>query len=188
MTDEQLRALWVSMTGSERPSIQVIAEALARVPRWLNRMSAPWSVLQHTIGCGVLAEGSPPLVRLAVLFHDAEEMITGDIPRPAKTAEQSALGESVRNWLWTSVLDIPLPNQAALEVVHTIDDRMLKAEVEVIGHPRLRTMIKGDAVAFDVDLVWGMLDMDPREQVHVFTTMMNELLSQPTIKALAGRR
>lgn len=181
--------LWRAMVGEDEPTLRSVAEGLARVHRWLNRMSAPWSVLQHTLACHQLAlEEGGPITQLAVLFHDAEEMITGDIPHPVKTRAQSELGDMVRTLIWDRVVNIPAPGEASLSIVRSVDHRLLLAEVHALGHPRLRQEIPGEPDERAQDLVWSMLDMDHREQVHIFTSLVEGLLRVPTVRALYGRK
>lgn len=84
-----------------------IAVSLARQPRYNGCYAAPvdfhYSVAEHSVLCARLSAymGHPLRVQLAVLLHDAVEMITGDVTRPVKMQcpEMVALEHRMQSWL-----------------------------------------------------------------------------------------
>ena len=65
-----------------------IIHHLSQIPRWNGGTREPFSVLEHSIYCNLLvqefiAEQDLDL-RLLMLFHDAHESVTGDIPTTLK--------------------------------------------------------------------------------------------------------
>ena len=65
-----------------------IAEALSKICRFSGRISAIWSVAQHSV---LMADHATPAARPYCLLHDAKESGIGDTPTPAKRAQLVAL-------------------------------------------------------------------------------------------------
>ncbi len=177
------------------PPPEVIAQGLSTVPRWtartiLDRVGLRWSVLQHSLVCAQVAghhEPDNPLLRLTALLHDAEEFVTGDIPRPYKTLEQREQGDEIR-WEILRGLGLPEPSESLWRRVHEIDQDVGLAERWVLLHPS--EVLEKDKPAPDMDVVsqvWGLLDIDARSAIELYTEMVYDLLEVPTIKTLAGR-
>ncbi len=126
--------------GDSAPEPEEVALTLARIPRWAGATLVPWSVLQHSIAAFRLAEsmGLDDTTQLAALWHDAEEMATGDIPKPFKTAEQSQLQDALHQWMYKKVLRMPYPSQGVRGVVKGIDIELKKAEAHCYCHPLMR--------------------------------------------------
>lgn len=175
---------------------EAIARGLSTVPRWtartiLDRVGLRWSVLQHSLACVAtyqqLDPQPDPLEKLTILLHDAEEVATGDIPSPYKTAEQSALGDKIR-WEIFRGLGLPEPSESKWARVKGVDDAVGLAERWVLLHPAENI---GDAYPdpnmIALDQVWGLLDIDPRSAIEMYTELVYELLEIPSIKTLAGR-
>lgn len=186
MEAQQPAVLWTVMSGEMAPSVRWIAESLSRIPRWLNRTSRPWSVLQHVLAADEASLGEKPDVRLAVLLHDVEEAITGDIPKPCKTPEQIRLGDEIRRMVYRT-LSVPYPNVTTLERVDEIDQQIALAEASVLGHPRLRVQLRHEPDLDQCDLVWRMLDLTPRAAIDLYVDRVNALLKDPVVRALIGR-
>lgn len=77
------------------PSVLEIAHSLAQINRFTGHCARPYSVAEHSLMVADIALvrfGAPPKVRLAALFHDAHECITGDVASPIK----AVLGDAWR--------------------------------------------------------------------------------------------
>lgn len=59
---------------------EILADALAKLPRYNGRTRAPWSVAAHSLVVEALC---PPDLKAWGLLHDAHEAFLGDITTPA---------------------------------------------------------------------------------------------------------
>lgn len=66
----------------DRVSIEVIAHALSRIPRFGGHCDPFWSVAQHSILCSFFADSKDQA--LDALMHDAAEAVIGDVVSPLK--------------------------------------------------------------------------------------------------------
>lgn len=186
------------------PTVEAIARGLSTIPRWtartiLDRVGLRWSVLQHSLVCGAVASvrGDPVLLAYALL-HDCEEILTGDIPRPYKTSEQVELGRAVRREILAG-LGLPMPGGQTEEALKEIDDLVLEAERWTLLRPS--EIVEEEPTAetgglFTVqdlpDLavteeVWGLLDLDVRAGIELFTDYTTAALDDRRVKSLASR-
>lgn len=78
------------------PMLQDIAHHLAQINRFTGAASRPYSVAEHSLLVERIgaARGASPMLRLALLMHDAHEAYTSDLSSPAK----GALGSEWRNF------------------------------------------------------------------------------------------
>jgi hypothetical protein len=184
------------------PTIRDIAIGLSRIPRWAGATVRPWSVLQHSLAVGSLLSAENPVVHLAALVHDMEEVATGDIPSPFKTKTQRELGVRMRAWLYSEVLVQPLPDDATEQLVHVVDDQLKLAELLCLCHPRamwdpyFRDSVLGFVGAengedFEImgacDAVWDLIDMPEREAIETFTELVADLLNTKALRAMERR-
>jgi hypothetical protein len=163
-----------------------IGQALACVRRWNGGTVAPWSVLQHSAVCAmVAAKMKNPVAVLYASLHDAEEIFTGDTPRPYKTDEQGKLGDGIRNQILAG-FHLPAPWPLLWEQVKAIDDLVGNAERHIFVHPRLRQKI--DAPDLDVcDMIWDiyrMTESNPWSLVNSFTKIVYNCLASPEVQAI----
>ncbi len=175
---------------STPPTPEQIALGLSTVPRWtgrtiLDRVGLRWSVLQHTlVGMTLFPD---PLDQITFGLHDAEEFVTGDVPRPYKTTEQSELGREIR-WEIFHGLNLPRPTESRWERIKEADKDVQCAERWVLMHPV--EVLGGNEPDPDlavVDQVWGLLDIGPRDAIEMYTELVYDLLATPTVRTLAGR-
>lgn len=179
------------------PTVADIARGLSTIPRWtgrtvLDRVGLRWSVLQHSLVCGAVASraGEPVLVAYALL-HDAEEILTGDIPVPYKTEQQVELGREVRREILAG-LGLPKPHDGLWGQVKRIDAEVRVAEARVLINPREYAGWPPEILSMSPDLsitdeVWGLLDLDVRAGIELFTDTVSEILVDPRVKSLASR-
>jgi hypothetical protein len=122
------------------PSLIDIAVALSRMPRFGGHTRRWWSVLDHTLFCDELVKSEPDFVtresRLALLFHDAHEAITGDVPTGAKTTGLRLLQADID----VAIMDAFYPGglmgfNKYRETVKYFDRLALVAEGHVVGPP-----------------------------------------------------
>jgi hypothetical protein len=68
------------------PDIKDIAHHLAQINRFTGACSRPYSVAEHSLLVERIgaARGATPIMRLALLMHDAHEAYTSDLSSPAK--------------------------------------------------------------------------------------------------------
>lgn len=199
------------------PTVKDIAIGLSRIPRWAGATVRPWSVLQHSLAAGVLVENeNDPILHLAALAHDMEEMATGDIPKPFKTTTQSELGKRIRAWMYLEVFTQPSPDERTEEKVKAIDKQLRLAELLCLCHPRawqdpyftgevarffLQLADEGSdagagqnellATSPDVmpacDAVWDLIDMPEREAIFLFTEQVTTLLRTKRLMSMERR-
>lgn len=179
------------------PTVADIARGLSTIPRWngstiLDRVGLRWSVLQHSLVCGAVAtqRGDAVLVAYALL-HDAEEIVIGDTPKPYKTEEQTELGRAIRKEILAG-LGLPAPRGGVWDQVKQIDDQVAVAERWVLKHPRHYLNADIGPTLHDPDLrivdeVWGLLDLDVRAGIELFTDITRTVLSDSRVKSLASR-
>jgi hypothetical protein len=180
----------ITVGSSQAPTLRELAQLLARQARWNGATIRPWSVLQHQLLCMEVAQQRKysHFAVLACGVHDLEEAITGDIPRPVKTDQQSAFGEDVRRWLYKATLQLPYPEPDVIALVKDIDDEVLHAEAECLCHPRIRAALHGEpAWVSQCDTLFEMVDMSEREQVHAYVTWIEALQTWPEIRRLKER-
>jgi hypothetical protein len=70
------------------PLLQDIAHHLAQINRFTGACSRPYSVAEHSLLVERIGarRGASPILRLALLMHDAHEAYTSDLSSPAKIA------------------------------------------------------------------------------------------------------
>jgi uncharacterized protein len=70
------------------PQIKDIAHHLAQINRYTGACSRPYSVAEHSLLVERIGQqrGATPIVRLALLMHDAHEAYASDMSSPAKQA------------------------------------------------------------------------------------------------------
>lgn len=68
------------------PALKDIAHHLAQINRFTGACSRPYSVAEHSLLVERIGQerGAAPIVRLALLMHDAHEAYTTDLSTPAK--------------------------------------------------------------------------------------------------------
>lgn len=184
-----MQEIWAAMTGHPAPTLQFVAEGLAREPRWLNRTIRPWSTLQHLLACDVAGGGSALKAydRLALLFHDAEDMLCGDVPSPVKTLEQALIEEEIRRFIWEQTLRLPYPSAPAWERVTPIDHLLRKAEAQALAPTRVAAFWESAPDHEVVDVVLDILDMNPREQVFTFVDLVTQIRQDPSLRPMEGK-
>jgi uncharacterized protein len=70
------------------PQLKDIAHHLAQINRYTGACSRPYSVAEHSLLVERIGQqrGATPILRLALLMHDAHEGYTTDLSSPAKRA------------------------------------------------------------------------------------------------------
>jgi hypothetical protein len=145
------------------PTLEDITHSIAQMPRFAGHTRAAWSVLDHSVYCGWIAEPRRfPELQLAMLLHDAHECITGDIPSDVKPPAIRKL----QNDLDVRIMDRYLPGGYAMysrlmDQVHEIDKRALAAEALVLGPETVtdewREKTFGAAAEEDVKLLLSIM-------------------------------
>ena len=124
----------------EAPSIHSIAVQLSRECRYAGASLYWWPVALHSF---IVADLLPDHLKIHGLLHDAAEVVTGDIPKPAKTPQAEVLEQSVLEAIYRSEgLDLPTKEQAKL--VKEADLRTLHGEIWTVGTESLRAIYPHD--------------------------------------------
>ncbi len=123
-------------------NLNEIATSLARVTRYSGHSTKNVSVLAHTFICDRYLRDmmhiDDPLIRLAVLLHDAHEAYVGDTVRPLKREinRRSAgflttLENGLDRAIWRSLgLDMALVTEDIKAIVKEADNAALAIEVQ----------------------------------------------------------
>jgi len=167
------------------PTVEEIARALSTVPRWnartiLDRVGLRFSVLQHTLVGLALLRNAPPEEQVYWAFHDAEETLIGDIPKPYKTPDMAVQGDAIRAEILKAV-GLPWPRPGIVDVVKRTDERVRDAEALTLLPPHERVgRVDNPALA----QVWGVLDIPPQTAIALFTDTVHDLLAAPQVQTL----
>lgn len=88
-------SITVTYSGTATELVHDIAAHLYKLPRFCGAVAENYSVLHHSVACGLLAkqEGISRDGCSQALLHDAHEMLTGDIPSPVKLF----MGDGIKN-------------------------------------------------------------------------------------------
>lgn len=118
------------------PSLLDIAVGLSRICRFGGQGKHFFSVLAHTLWIDDLCSSRDPRLHLALLFHDAHECVTSDVPKPLKTPDLIAVQKKIDARLDEYYSLCPLTDNMR-RIVEGFDALALLAEYEVVGpgHP-----------------------------------------------------
>jgi len=200
ISSDPVSHVWRDMIGTD-PSVHAVATGLSRVHRWLNRTIVPWTTIQHVYVCDVVATGfraseagktPSPEVRMALLFHDVEDMLGADVPAPMKTQEQRWAEEDVRRWVYSQILRLPYPGEAVWGVVKGVDMMVRTAEAHTLMPPRMRQhFVVPEADVPDMlrvsDVILDVLALPISSAVEKYTELVRLLRQTPQIRAMEGR-
>lgn len=127
---------------------EVIAHALAHMPRWGGHTPTFYSVAQHSMAVAVLVD---PRHKLCALLHDASEAFLMDLPRPVKQLlpEYQKLETTVmQNIADAYGFEWPMP-----EEVKNADEMVLQQEWEAINGAGRFSMVPKDFSTVKVDFL-----------------------------------
>jgi len=170
------------------PSLEDIALALSRIPRFGGHCRTPWSVLQHSLVCEQIArnDGRTKMTRLIALLHDAHEALTGDVPSPLKVPQLKVLQKQLDERIFGAYICNGPPSlylPITLEIVRQIDYRALVAEAVTVGPPGLGyanviELFGDEPRREDVETVKRELETpDPESNQRYFLRLVEELTS-----------
>jgi len=135
------------MVGADMgvPTVEDIALALSRQPRFAGHTRVPYTVLDHSLFACAMAAAEYPQdfkLQLAVLLHDAHEALTADNPTPFKDKHIREIQEGLDFRISGAVTRdkseyLFFLNSSAIKAY---DTRALLAEAYVIGPPALVTI------------------------------------------------
>ena len=166
--------------GTFCPSSRDVAIGLSRIPRWAGATIVPWSVLQHSLATHrvmvkVFSFSAGQVLRLRGLWHDCEEMATGDIPKPFKTGEQAVLGDELRAEIFCGATGLPWISSA---YIYAADALLRTAEAHCFCHPRAREDHEGTLDMDVVDVIWKLFDLPVDDAIAQFVTLTDTLLEE----------
>lgn len=136
------------------PAPRDLAVSLGRMPRWAGGTRCWWSVLHHLRLCASLAEDRQvpvpvgqlgghgmKLLRGMILLHEADEVVTGDIPTTWKCDAQRDLVRGLQKrtlevYMGSTILCTTARQRDLAEAtLKEIDLLALRAEAETVGPP-----------------------------------------------------
>lgn len=147
------------------PSLDDIALALSRIPRFGGHCRVDWTVLQHSLVCERIAHNTYPgdnPLRLACLLHDAHESTTGDIPTPMKVPALKVLQGHLDDRIFEEYWPKAWGDWRDYHVhVGDVDHRALLAEAVTVGPPQLglhnvAELFRAEPRADDIAVVKGI--------------------------------
>lgn len=134
----------VVTTERDIPSLNDMARALIRMPRFSGQTDVEWSVMHHTLWLHdyVLTYGDDRELLQAILLHDAHESMTGDISTHFKTDSMREL----QNDLDVRIMNQWMPGGYSKYLqlkpqVRSWDRKALLAEAVVVGPPVLQAWV-----------------------------------------------
>ena len=175
---------WRTLFRVNRPRIEDIAWALARIPRFNGHGDRVVSVAEHSlVVCDLFGPGASA-VKLAALMHDCEEAYTGDMVKPYKDALPAlgVFGRLLRNYLFAA-LGVAEPSFADARRIKQYDRASFAAEAWFL-FPRERALEFVEAEAarggpFDAEAVAkarGLIEGLPAEAAaEVFLVAYRQL-------------
>jgi hypothetical protein len=116
--------------SGDRIEITDILQSIALERRFYNQTD--WTVLQHSVACGVVAQSLFPGNNLLIKFvycHDLHEAFVRDVPHHIKTPEFHKMESEIQTKL-LNALNVDIPNDDMQEV-HKIDRHMSFVESQM---------------------------------------------------------
>lgn len=111
------------MNTDELPTLQLIANVLARKRRWADHFAGAITVARH---CILVAAMVPEHLKRAALLHDASEALYGDRPTPLKHLERTMMAGEHPNDVLCHRFDRLLEQRYHLPA-RSLDDPAIKA-------------------------------------------------------------
>lgn len=118
------------------PTLEDIAVGLGRQSRFAGHTREFYTVLNHVLVCGKLADelSDDPELRRYVLLHDSSETVLGDVVTTWKPAQFSALEEELFELIYLEHgLQYPWPADMNRDI-KAIDYAALVGEAHALGH------------------------------------------------------
>ncbi len=113
------------------PSMESVAVALSRIPRFCGHTRDWYSVFSHTmVVTGLMTKKHA----IHGFLHDAPEAIVADVPTPWKTVAAKKRERMLLRRIYRD-LNLALPDEMQQMAVDAADRAALAAEAHVIGHP-----------------------------------------------------
>lgn len=111
------------------PSLTDLAVQLGREGRWCGAGRVFFPVLLHQMA---VADLLPLKIQIHGLLHDADEVLTGDIPSPIKTEDIRKMQRAFRLRVYAE-LGVKPPDDKTEALVKAADLRIRVGEAHVIG-------------------------------------------------------
>jgi hypothetical protein len=116
------------------PSLMDIAISLSREGRYAGAGMRWWPVALHTfVVCDLLPAG----LRIHGLLHDSPEVVTGDVPKPAKTNAIELLEETLLKSIYRQ-FSLPFPTEETRGLVKQADRNTFRGEIYTVGTQALQ--------------------------------------------------
>jgi len=109
-----------------------VAESLQRIGRFGGQHPTA-NVLNHSLEVAWMLRDSAPEIQLWALYHDAHEILTGDVPKPWKRMHTEAEQRMLDSWLQRA-LKIESPCDDVYKVDNLCGDAEYKHWGDVVFH------------------------------------------------------
>ena len=122
--------------GQGVPMVMDIAVQAGRITRFVGATVVWWPVLLHLLLVRRIVEemGGGVVAQFEGLFHDAHEVVTGDVPSPFKPPALSALQREIDARM-RAHYGIPEPTSQVKAMIKAADTAALLAEAKILGPP-----------------------------------------------------
>jgi hypothetical protein len=117
------------------PSLFDMAVQLSRECRYAGAGMRWWPVALHTF---VVCDLLPDHLKIHGLAHDTPETITGDVPKPVKTAKIEEFERDLLRSIYRKTFRIPQPTPAEHIILKKADTDVLCGEVYTVGTRKLQ--------------------------------------------------
>lgn len=155
------------------PSVREISHSLSQINRYTGHCKRPYSVAEHSLLAADTARtvfGAPPIVELAVLFHDAHESICGDVASPIK----QMLGHVWRSFEY-SLQCLVLRHYRLDQVFEANEDLIKRCDLIALATERR------DLTAFDAALHDPWPSIDATDGPHSITPRGTNLMGHARV-------
>jgi len=169
------------------PTLDDIAVGLSRLPRFVGQTTRPYTVAHHSLVVSdmtILGRGKAEWfgeLSMHALFHDAHEMMTGDIPTTFKTLDMRRLQQELDARLYNA-FGLPKPRAIHRELVKQYDRQALLAEAYVLTpattYERICEETESHAETMFIEVVEKRSTETPEEAADDFSAIASVLIGK----------
>lgn len=125
------------------PSLFDMAVSLSREGRFAGHGLRWWPVALHIF---VVCDMLPDAIKFDGLMHESGEVITGDVPKPAKTDAVETLEEELLQNQY-NFFKVSMPNKEIRAAVKAMDKAAMAGEVYTVGTQALQEFHQRNPIA-----------------------------------------
>lgn len=144
--------------GFSSPTIGDMAISLARQPRFGGHCRQPWTVAEHSMFASLLAPSMDP-IEAHMLFHDAHECVTCDVPSTWKNDQTRAQQAELDQRIYT-YLQLPIPTDEQRLEIARYDLIATVAEAYFLGPPGVYQWFKKPYEPYALTLLRNYIEMN----------------------------